>query len=285
MLLEIVWNPNRNIFVIPYLNHPVTWYGFLFACAFLVGFFLIRHMFTAFLRDPYKEESATRLEAIQLTDRLTTLVVLGGLIGARFGHVFFYEWSHYRFHLVNILKIWEGGLASHGGAIGVLIALLIFVLLSHRATPQLTFLAVLDAVVVPAAFAGGCIRIGNFINQEITGIPTHLPWGVIFMRPLDGSPGVAVHPVQLYESLFYFLVFLGLFSLWNHNKKTLGSGELSGWFFLLIFGFRFLIEYLKMPQNEVFDVQGWMTMGQVLSLPFILLGLFLLGRFYVKKKR
>lgn len=286
MFAEIVWDPDRNLFVVPYVNHPVTWYGFLFAIGFLVGFFLIRKMFTEFLDNPNRPTSETRLEAVQLTDRLAILVGFGAILGARLGHVFFYDWSYYKAHPLSILKIWEGGLASHGGVMGAMAALIIFVLLSRRQAPQLNFLAVLDAIVIPAAFAGGCIRIGNFINQEISGTPTSLPWGVTFLHPLGGIPGVPVHPVQIYESVFYFLVFLFLMFLWRRNKKTLGLGELSGWFFFLVFGFRFVIEYLKMPQNEVFDVKGWFTMGQLLSIPFIIIGALLLIRYYyVRKKR
>lgn len=287
MLAEIVWNPDRNLFVIPYLNHPITWYGFLFALGFLAGFFFIKKIFSDFLSAPGKQPAETELEASRLTDRLAILVGLGGVIGARLGHVFFYDWSYYKNHLGHILKIWEGGLASHGGALGAFIALIIFVLLSRKHYRQLTFLAVLDAITIPAAFAGGCIRIGNFINQEITGKPTNLPWGVTFLSPVDGPRGIPLHPVQLYESFFYFLVFLFLLLLWKQNKKTLGLGVLSGWFFFLVFGFRFVIEYFKMPQNVSFDAKGWLTMGQLLSIPFILFGVLLLIRnfAYVRKKR
>ena len=169
----------------------------------------------------------------------------------------------------------------------VFLALLIFVGITHKTWPKFTFLVVLDAIVMPSAFIGGCIRIGNFINQEITGIPTSLPWGVIFVRPMDGIAGIPLHPTQLYESFFYFLVFLGLSTLWVCNRRLLGKGVLSGWFFLLVFGFRFMIEYLKMPQNEHFDTEHWLRMGQLLSLPFIAFGAFLLVRYYVftRKKR
>lgn len=284
MLAEFVWNPDRNIFIIPYIDHPVTWYGFLFALGFLVGIFLIRKMLADFLDSPATPRSKTEILAAQLTDRGAIFVILGGVIGARLGHVFFYDWPFYRSHPQEIFKIWQGGLASHGGAIGILIALFIMARLARRHFPQLTFLTCLDILVVPTACAGGFIRIGNFINQEITGIPTTVPWGVIFLRPLDGLPGVLVHPVQLYESLFYFLVFAFLLVVWHRDKKSLGAGSLSGWFFLLVFGYRFLIEYLKMPQNERFDVQSWLTMGQLLSVPFALVGLYLLVRGYVYKQ-
>lgn len=280
----ISWDPDRFFFVIPYIHHPVTWYGFLFAFGFLVGYYLVRKIFTAFLQDSSRSEVETRLLAIQLADRLAIWVVIGTIVGARLGHVFFYGWSYFRSHLFDILKIWEGGLASHGGAIGVLLGLLIFLFYTKRDVPKLTFIALLDTLVVPAAFAGGCIRIGNFLNQEITGIATSLPWAVAFQRPVDGLPGLPVHPVQLYESFFYFGVFALLFTLWAQRKERIGSGLLSGLFFVLVFVFRFLVEYLKQPQNEVFDTTGWIRMGQLLSLPFVLLGLFLLFHHYARKK-
>lgn len=284
MLCWLIWNPDRDIFVIPYINHPASWYGFLFALGFFVGFFLIRKMFADFLKDEVQQESVVRLDAVHLTDRLAFLVVLFGVVGARLAHVFFYDWHYYKVHPLTILKVWEGGLASHGGAVGIVIAILLFVYLSRKNWPKITFLSVLDALVLPASFAGGCIRIGNFINQEITGMPTSLPWGVIFLHPLDGIAGVPLHPVQLYEAICYFFIFLFLGYLWLRNKQGLGRGVLSGWFFLLVFGSRFVLEFFKMPQNKEFDAVHSLNMGQWLSLPFILIGILLLF-LYAKRRR
>ncbi len=276
-MASFVWDPDRNIFIIPYINHPVTWYGFLFALGFFISFFLIRRIFTEYLGD--------QKEASKLTDRLAFLVVVCAIIGARLGHVFFYDWPYYKAHPLAILKVWEGGLASHGSALGILVALIIFVYMSRAQKPKVTFLVAMDALVIPVAFAGSLIRFGNFINQELTGIPTNVFWAVRFMHPVDGFPGVAVHPVQLYESFFYLVTFCVLFFLWKTKKTALGKGALSGVFFLLVFGFRFLVDYLKVPQNEAFDANGWIVMGQVLSVPFILLGLFLLIRYFYVRKR
>lgn len=281
----LTWDPNRNFFVFPYINHPVTWYGLLFAFGFLVGYFLMRKIFTAFLAGPSQATAETKLEAIRLTDRLAVLVVLGTVIGARLGHVFFYGWPYYKQNPLAIFKVWEGGLASHGGAIGVLIALLIYVWWNRQRHKNLTFLVVLDAIVIPAAFAGGCIRIGNFINQEITGIPTNLPWGVIFLHPMDGIPGVPLHPVQLYESITYFTVFVFLSIMWMFRKNRLGFGLFSGWFFTLVFSFRFLFEFFKMPQSEWLDANFPLTMGQLLSIPFIILGISLLIYYHYRVKK
>lgn len=285
MLSVLYWDPDRVLFVLPYINHPVTWYGFIFAFGFLVGYFFVRRMFTGLLDGLLPTLAEVKLTAIQLTDRLGFLVILGAIIGARLGHVFFYGWPYYKANPGDIIKIWEGGLASHGGAIGMFIALCIFVYWTRSAYPRLSFLTVLDVLVVPTAFVAGCIRIGNFINQEITGIPTKMPWGVVFGHPIDAPPGMAVHPVQLYESIFYFVVFLVLFFLWRGNEKKLGTGLFSGLFFLLIFSFRFLVEYLKVPQSELIDLYAPIKMGQLLSIPFIILGAVLLIRYFCFRKK
>lgn len=275
MFANIVWNPDKNLFILPYLNHPISWYGFLFAIGFLLGFFLTRKILAAFLGD--------QEEAMRLTDRLSFSVIGGAVLGARLGHVFLYDWSYFQSHPFEIIKVWQGGLASHGAALGVLTMLWAFGRSLRKRGVPLTFLALVDTLVIPVILAGGCIRVGNFINQEITGIPTMLPWGVIFLRPLDGPPGIPLHPVQLYEALFYFSVTLFLLLLWKRDKKQLGKGILSGWFFLLVFGFRFFIEYVKSPQNLFFDTQSWITMGQLLSIPFAFLGALLLIRAYKKR--
>ncbi|MCH9626657.1 MAG: Phosphatidylglycerol--prolipoprotein diacylglyceryl transferase [Chlamydiales bacterium] len=281
---HIAWDPDRIFFVVPYINHPVTWYGVLFAFGFLVGYFLTRKLFTRFLADPVTPLADTKLAAIQLTDRLALFVVLGTIIGARLGHVFFYGWSYYSQNPLDIFKIWEGGLASHGGALGVLLGLLIFIWWNRRIYPKLTFLSLLDILVVPTAFVGACIRVGNFVNQEITGIPTKLPWAVIFVNPVDGYPGVPLHPVQLYEAVAYLAIFCFLYLLWKARADRVGLGMLSGWFFTLVFGFRFVLEFFKMPQHQWLDQNGAITMGQLLSIPFILLGIALLIYYHFQTK-
>lgn len=282
---NLIWDPDRNFFIVPYVNHPVTWYGLLFAFGFLVGYFLVRKIFTHFLEDGDLSRAEASASAVKLTDRLAMLVILGTIIGARLGHVFFYGWPYYREHPGEIIKVWEGGLASHGGAIGVLIGLLIFIGWTRPAFKRLTFLAVLDILVIPTAFVAGCIRIGNFMNQEITGIPTNLPWGVTFMHPIDGIPGIPIHPVQLYESAIYFAVFVFLFAVWRLRPRRIGFGLLSGWFFTLVFGLRFLVEFLKMPQSEWLDGHAPVTMGQLLSIPFIILGISLLICYHFRTKQ
>lgn len=285
MLCSFVWDPDRVFFIIPYLRHPVMWYGVLFALGFIIGYFLVRKILADFLTNSKLPRKEAEKEALRLTDQGIVLIVIGALVGARLGHVFFYGWHYFKHHPQDIFKVWEGGLASHGGAIGVIIALVFFIWMNRKRRPRFTFLMAIDVVVIPTALVGCFIRIGNFINQEITGIPTSLPWGVTFLHPLDGIPGVAVHPVQLYEALFYLLVFCVLLALWLRDRSTLGNGLLTGWFFVLVFGFRFVVEYLKTPQNDAFDANGWIKMGQLLSIPFVLAGACLLFNYYARKKR
>lgn len=283
-LSYLEWDPNRVLFVIPGLNHPLSWYGLLFTVGFLVGYFFMRSAFRLhLLAQKMRKEEAGKLSMV-LVDRLSFLAVLGTLVGARLGHIFFYGWPYFRAHPLEMLKIWEGGLASHGAAIGLLGALLIFRLWNRRIAPSVTFLVTLDAFVIATAFAGGCIRLGNFINQEILGTPTHLPWGVIFLHPLGGPVGVPLHPVQLYEAVAYFAIALFLYFLWKSKRAVLGRGGLSGWFFTLVFGFRFFAEFFKLPQSEVIHEELF-RMGQWLSLPFILGGLLLLGFSIRREKR
>lgn len=270
-----IWDPSRFFFVMPFLNHPITWYGFLFASSFFVSYFIVRHLF--------RQIESLQKNATLLTDRLSVFVVLGTVMGARLAHVLFYEWDYYSHHLVDIFKVWEGGLASHGGAAGILIAIFVFSAVHRKHYPVLTPLAVIDVLAIPTCLVAGCIRVGNFINQEILGTPTTLPWGVIYLHPAQPVERVPVHPVQLYEALIYFCCGLFLWFLWKKRGKKIGEGLLAGWLLTLVFGARFWIEFIKLPQSA-FDVEHWVNMGQLLSLPFVALGIFLIIRGYVRRR-
>lgn len=275
------WNPDPEIFRLPYLDHPLRWYGLFFVLGFIVGYFLIFSIFKELLNQE-KRLNASDL-ALGLADRLTWFVVGGTIIGSRLGHVFFYEWPRYRSHPIDIFKIWEGGLASHGGAIGILLGLFLFRQLIKKEFPNLTFLKLLDALCLPTAFAAGCIRIGNFFNQEILGTETSYPWGIVFGRPADGGAVVPRHPVQLYEALAYFVTFIILMIVWKKYRKKLPTGLMTGLFFVLAFGSRFFIEFLKLPTSLMID-ESWIQTGQLLSLPFILVGGILLFYHYQKHR-
>lgn len=210
-----------------------------------------------------------------LVDRLTWFVVLGTIVGARLGHVIFYDLDRYFYHPLEIFQVWKGGLASHGGVIGILLALWFYHRKISLRFPEFSFVCILDLLVVPSAFAGSCIRLGNFFNQEILGTTTSMPWGVFFADPFDGTVPAVRHPVQLYESAAYLAIFIGLYALWEKRPAVLRPGMLSGIFFVTLFGARFILEYFKTPQNQMID-ESWIQTGQLLSIPFILMGAGLL---------
>ena len=193
------------------------------------------------------------------------------LVGSRLGHVFFYDWAYYSQHPWEILATWKGGLASHGGAVGVLIAMWWYV---KKYGKQFGFgyVQILDRIVIPICFAGMFIRFGNLFNSEIYGHATDLPWGFIFVR--DGQT-IAKHPTQLYEAFSYLLLGIGLVTLYLKKLDKLKTGTIFGIFLICLFGARFLIEFVKEPQ-EAFEQTMVLNMGQWLSVPFILAGISIL---------
>lgn len=272
LLAWLYWNPDRVAFTVPVINHPIVWYGVWFVFGLIVGYFLLIPIFRQKLVQ-YRGEAAA-VYAVPLVDRLTWFVVGGALIGARLGHVFFYEWYRYEDHLLDIFKIWKGGLASHGGVAGILIALFFYLRIIRKQFPEFTFVTLLDMLAIPSPFAACCIRIGNFFNQEILGTPTTVPWAIIFGDPIDNTKPQPLHPAQLYEAAAYLLTFFILYALWRKKAAQLRPGVLIGWMFILIFGSRFFIEFLKVPQSAIID-ESFLQMGQYLSIPFVLGGIFL----------
>lgn len=274
MIAWFHWDPPRDIFTVPIIDRPVAWYGFFFVLGFAIGYFLTYQIFKKKLESEYPKQQAADL-SLKLTDRLTWFVMGGTIIGARLGHVFFYEWPSYKDHPLDIIKIWEGGLASHGGALGILISLILFLKFSKKLYPKLNFINVIDVLAIPAALACSLIRVGNFFNQEILGPPTMVPWAVVFGHPVDGSAPIPRHPTQLYEALAYFFVFIVLLTIWNRRGNALREGILGGLFFILMCSARFLIEFIKSPfQSQMID-ESFLQTGQYLSIPLILLGFIL----------
>lgn len=249
----IVWNADPILFTIG--EWSVRWYGLLFALGFVAGIFIVTKMF--------KREGMNK----DLVDSLFLFVVIGTVIGARLGHVFFYDWAYYSKHPAEIFKIWHGGLASHGGAV-VIIPMLWW---WSKKYSKKSVLWVMDKVAVPTALAGAFIRTGNLINSEIYGTATNVPWAFTFIRE-DNIPR---HPTQIYEALAYLLVFAFLMYLYWKTDIRFKEGRLFGWFMLLVFGFRFLIEFLKVDQSA-FEAGMALNMGQILSIPLILTGLVFL---------
>ena len=257
----ITWDFNPEIFTIG----PITprWYGLLFASGFLAGLFIVRKMF--------QEEKVPE----EWLDKAFMYVVIGGVVGARLGHVFFYGWDYYSKHLLEIPAIWQGGLASHGGAIGILISVWLF----SKFVSKKSMLWLLDKIVVPTALAGCFIRLGNFANSEIVGIPHDGPLAVLFVRATPPLNEVARHPVQLYEAICYLLIFFVLFyTYWRTNRKE-KPGFIFGLFLVLIFSARFWLENYKNSQGGLEEaVNNALTTGQLLSIPFVLVGLYYMFR-------
>jgi prolipoprotein diacylglyceryl transferase len=221
------------------------------------------------------DKEKARAGSQALADRLILYIMMGSIVGARLGHVFFYDWPRYSGHWIDIFKVWEGGLASHGGTIGAILALAFFRWQIGKQYPALSFLVLLDLICIPTAVTACFIRIGNFVNQEILGTVTDMPWAVVFGHPADGSFPMSRHPVQLYEAAAYLATFAFLFTLWRFKGKSLPAGFISGLFFILVFGSRLILENYKEPQSLLIDESYWM-MGQYLSVPFILMGTLLL---------
>lgn len=259
MLGFITWNVNPEI-----ITWPVTvrWYGLMFAIGFWLGFNIVARMFK-------REGAPERWLGI-----LLLWVGAGTIVGARLGHVFFYQWDYYSQHPIEILYTWEGGLASHGGAIGVILGVILFSIITSHRNPLWTF----DRLVVAIALVGGLIRIGNLMNSEIFGYATDLPWGFKFVRSSEWHylyEGLACHPTQIYETLCYFALF-GLL-MWLYWKKNAGErpGLIFGTFLVGIFLPRFFIEFIKNDQ-VAFEANMTLNMGQWLSIPFVLAGTILI---------
>ncbi|MFO7790853.1 MAG: prolipoprotein diacylglyceryl transferase [Bacteroidales bacterium] len=242
----------------------IRWYGILLATGFLLGYILFSHMAK---RDGLKQD---------FVDKLAIFVIAGVVIGLRLGHCLFYNPDFYLSNPVEILKIWKGGLASHGGAAGILIAVWLF----QRKRKKISFLYLIDRLAVITMLAGAFVRIGNLINHEIVGIPTQVPWAFIFER-VDNIPR---HPSQLYEAIFYFLFFAVMVFLYYKKDWGKREGLITGLFFTTVFAFRFLIEFTKSIQVETGHWEANLNMGQYLSIPFVIAGIWLMIRAFRHKK-
>ncbi len=274
MLSYFYWDPSPSIFPwnLPLLGRPILWYGLFFA----LGIFLAYLAFVSLLK--HEKSRDVKDHARKITDQLATYLLIGILLGARLFDIFFYEklGSFFRDPLF-VVRMWEGGLSSHGAVVGLIIAVFLY----QRKHRHFTLLHLLDLLSIAAGVAAACIRLGNFFNQEILGIPSELPWAIIFGHPADGSFPVPRHPVQLYEAGFYFLLF-GLMWCLKSRLQKWADGRLCGLFLTAVFSFRFLIEFLKEEQSvwlqHSFLAAMVLTMGQWLSIPFITVGLLLILR-------
>ncbi|MEN2992622.1 MAG: prolipoprotein diacylglyceryl transferase [Bacteroidia bacterium] len=255
-LAYIRWEVAPEIFTIgPF---QLRWYGILFASGFLIGFYLMQWI--------YARESKPK----QDLDTLLWYLLIGTVVGARLGHCLFYEPAYYLENPEKILAIWEGGLASHGGTLGVFLALYLYT----RRRPDQPFVWLADRLTIPTALAATLIRLGNLFNSEIYGKVTTVAWAFIFTR-VDPHPR---HPTQLYEALWYFGLFGLLLYLYGRGfYKHWPVGRPLGLFLSWVFGGRWVIEWVKEPQEAFSLGLGW-NMGQLLSVPFFALGIYLLLR-------
>ncbi|WP_158966872.1 prolipoprotein diacylglyceryl transferase [Paraglaciecola sp. L3A3] len=254
------WNVDPVL--ISLLGLKIHWYGALFATAILSGLQVMKWIF--------KQEKAN----LELLDSLLVYCVIGIILGARLGHCIFYDPAYYFSNPLKIIAIWEGGLASHGGGLGVILAVYLF-----QRKYKISYLWLLDRLAIATALFGFFVRSANFMNSEIIGIQTNVKWAVIFER-IDSLPR---HPAQLYEALSYLTIFAVLIGLYRLTNIKQYSGALLGSFLSLVFTARFLIEFVKVKQ-AAYNSDVWLNTGQALSIPFFLMGLYLIFASLYKKK-
>lgn len=256
-----VWDVSPELFSIGSLS--VRWYGLLFATGFIVGYEIMQRIFKIEHRNPKD------------IDKLTIVMIVSTIVGARLGHCFFYEPEYYLANPIEILYVWKGGLASHGAAITILLGIWYFV----SRNKQYTYLWLLDRLAITVAFAASLIRLGNFFNSEILGIPTDVPWAVVFAR-VDDIPR---HAVQLYEAISYLAIFVYLLIVYIKNKEKLPTGRIMGAFLTLVFTARFILEFFKEQQSNL-EAGLFLHIGQILSIPLVITGLYFWIKSYYKLK-
>lgn len=260
LLSQIVWDMSPTIIKIG--SFEVRWYGLLFAMGFLIGFQIMSRIF----KIEHKSEDDL--------DKLLLTMILSIVLGARIGHYVFYEGQHFAENPGGF--IWDmlippySGLASHGAAFGVLIGLFIF----KNRNKSYNYLWLTDRIVIVSALGGAFIRFGNFMNSEIVGKASDLPWAVIFKKNFEFEQ-VPRHPAQLYESISCLILFVIIYALYNKWKDKTPRGSLTGIFFIWIFTLRFFYEFLKENQ-EAFEDNMTLNMGQILSIPVVLFGIYVL---------
>ena len=272
MLAEITWGAKPILFSVPE-DIPIVggfslrWYALMFIVGFAIGVKIMEWVYKREGLDP---------------ERVYYLFIacfVGTLVGARLGHCLFYDPDYYLANPIEIFKTWKGGLASHGGTIGVIAAVMYY-----ASKDKLNKLWLLDRLSIAVAPVAALIRMGNLFNHEIYGHETSLPWATRFVQnvhawergaePIYCNPS---HPTQIYEALCYLLVFFVCFGLYKYTQAGKRNGVIFGAFLIGIFGTRFFIEFLKNVQ-EAFEEDMVLNMGQVLSIPFVLIGIFLIWK-------
>lgn len=250
----MIWNIDPVLLDLGPLE--IRYYGVFFALALFLAYSLGRKIVTQ------------KHLSLENFDKLTVYLVLGLIIGARFGHIIFYELDFYLAHPLQVIKVWKGGLSSHGATIGVIVSYLLFLWMNRK--KGVRFFDFADLIVVIASIPASLVRLGNFFNSELVGRPTDAPWSVVFSR----VDNIARHPSQIYEFLMGAVIFLTIFTIWQRKCDSVKPGFFVGLFMILYFGGRFMVEFFKdFPLHEgLFNL----TTGQILSLPFFVAGLLLL---------
>lgn len=272
--LKIVWDPSKGIDILGFFT--LHYYSVMWIVAFILGFLIMKRIF--------KNENQSE-EAL---DSLFIYSVIGIMLGARLGHVIFYQrelFSEDFFSIFLPFKFKGGfeftgfqGLASHGAAIGMIISMYLY----NKKVLHKSVIWILDRVVVPVASGAVFVRLGNFINSEIVGKPTGTDFGVVFVQNGEAFPR---HPAQLYEAFCYIFVFIALWFFYWKTKKSEQQGFLFGLFLVLLWAIRFFVEFLKEPQSEhEYIATSALNTGQMLSIPFILIGLYFMFMYKPKKQ-
>lgn len=251
-------------------------YGLLFVTGLILGYFVIKRMF--------------RKEGIpdDKLDKLVFYVVIATIVGARLGHVFFYDWPAYKSNPIDIIKVWEGGLASHGGAIALVIVLMYYA----KKIVNKPYMWIFDRIAAPIAIAGTFIRLGNLANSEIVGVPTNLPWAFEFIHyyneDINAFDPTPRHPAQLYEAIMYLIIFGILMYMFWKRSAWKQPGLVFGAFLILLFGGRFFVEYVKVGQtvaDNQLAIDTSINTGQWLSVPFVLAGIGILVWSFLNKSK
>ncbi|UPT77291.1 prolipoprotein diacylglyceryl transferase [Sulfurovum sp. XGS-02] len=246
---HFIWNVNPNILELGPLQ--LRWYGLLFVGSFFLGLMILTKIYKREGKDP------------AVLDAMLIYIMVGAVLGSRLVHCFFYEPEFYLSRPLEILKVWKGGLASHGGLAGVLIALYLFAKRYH--TP---YMWLLSRVSIPGALTAAFVRFGNLFNSEILGLPSDKPWAIIFAR-VDMIPR---HPVQLYEAFSYLIILLLLVTVYRKVTPSFATKILPSLFLVTVFTARFFLEYTKTRQ-AAYTTELPFTTGQMLSIPYIILGI------------
>jgi len=253
-LSYISWSVDPEIFTIPGVNWPIRWYGLMWAIGLILSQQIMYHIFKVEQR-PAKD-----------VDTLTLYIILAAFLGARFGHFLFYDPSVFLTDPLSIILPPYAGLASHGGAIGILIGLYLYCRKLNY-----NYFWMVDRLVIVVCITGGFIRVGNLMNSEMIGIPTTVPWAFIFEH-IDNVPR---HPAQLYEAIYCFLLFGLLYYIWKVKRHQVATGFIFGVFLVVLWSLRFVDEFFKEVQ-EPFEENLPLNMGQILSIPFVIAGIVIL---------